>query len=731
MTEWATKAVRDAFFATPKFPRILNVEAVKQAIQNGVANGFFAYVGKSAKGDYSPFVFGKPMMTADVELSEEMFLIKKEAAEEYLKGKSRPPEPEKEGPKEDEKKGGEKKPDDATPKKPEELTATGLTWTGEIPPQKWMNTAPNWTGPRANCWKKRRSTPMRSRACSGWTSRRIDGCAPKQSVLEPAGIAGRDSSMAKTRTPVKVRRATKADIPKLIALNRAAYPVLARENAAWSENHLLSHQRIFPDGQLVAEANGKVVGAAATLIVDMGPDPLRAHTWAGITDSGYFTNHDPGADTLYGADVYVHPDARGMGIGAALYEGRRQLCRRLNKRRILAGGRLWNYHEHSGQMTAAEYAQRVAAGEFRDLVLSFQLREGFQLRGVIPNYLRDPKSHNWASLIEWLNPDYKPGRRGPRKARIACVQYKMRKVKSFAQFAQQVTYFTDVAADYQADFVMFPELFTVQLLSATQTKSPQEGMRKLAEYTPKLERLLQSLAMKYSLTIIGGSHPVPTRKELFNICYVCLPNGQVVEQPKLHITPNERRWWGISGGHSLQVIETPKARIGVTICYDVEFPETARHLADAGVEILFVPFCTDNRQGYLRVRHCAAARAIENQIYVALAGNVGNLPDVMNMDVQYGQAAVLTPSDFAFARDGVAAEAEANEETVLICDVDLDALHGSRSNGTVTPRLDRRADLFRVSSRFADRESRASNSGPDEPLGDQLHLPGENAAEMD
>ncbi len=134
------------------------------------------------------------------------------------------------------------------------------------------------------------------------------------------------------------------------------------------------------------------------------------------------------------------------------------------------------------------------------------------------------------------------------------------------------------------------------------------------------------------------------------------------------------------------------------VCYDIEFPEISRLLADEGAEIVFVPFCTDNRQGYLRVRYCAAARAIENQVYVALADNVGNLPDVVNMDVQYGQAAVLTPSDFDFARDGIAAEADSNEETVLICDVDLDVLETSRSNGTVTPRLDRRVDLFQVTS---------------------------------
>ena len=142
-----------------------------------------------------------------------------------------------------------------------------------------------------------------------------------------------------------------------------------------------------------------------------------------------------------------------------------------------------------------------------------------------------------------------------------------------------------------------------------------------------------------------------------------------------------------------------------------------------------MPFCTDNRQGYLRVRYCAQARAIENQIYVALAGNVGNLPDVQNMDVQYGQAAVLTPSDFAFARDGIAAEADSNEETVLVCDLDLDSLHESRNAGTVTPRLDRRLDLFRYVSVM--RSARKDVQDSEAPLGDQVHLSSERTAGTD
>ncbi|MBK8478836.1 MAG: bifunctional GNAT family N-acetyltransferase/carbon-nitrogen hydrolase family protein [Opitutaceae bacterium] len=525
----------------------------------------------------------------------------------------------------------------------------------------------------------------------------------------------------KKKPSLTLREATREDIPALIELNKLAYPVLAEENVVWGERHLLSHQRVFPQGQIVAELNGQIVGAVASLIVDLGPDPLRHHTWSGITDGGYFTSHNPAADTLYGADVCVHPDHRGLHIGAALYEARRQLCRRLNKRRILAGGRLWNYEEHATRMAAEEYAQRVATGELKDLVLSFQLREGFVLRGVMPNYLRDPKSLNYGSLVEWLNPSYKAPVSGARKARIACVQYQMRKVKSFADFERQVTYFVGVAADYRTDFVLLPEFVSVQLLSQEDALSPVEGIRRLATYEKRFTDLIRRLATRHGMTIIAGSHPVARGDKLQNVAFVCLPSGEIVGQPKLHITPNERRWWGISGGHTLRAIDTPKCRIGVLICYDVEFPEACRYLADQGAEILFVPFCTDNRQGYLRVRYCAQARAIENQIYVALAGNVGNLPDVGNLDINYGQAAVLTPCDFAFARDGIAAEADSNEETVLICDVDLDDLHASRSDGTVTPRLDRRADLFKLVSLLPGDEQ---PDGPaDGPLGGQ---PGES-----
>jgi predicted amidohydrolase len=181
----------------------------------------------------------------------------------------------------------------------------------------------------------------------------------------------------------------------------------------------------------------------------------------------------------------------------------------------------------------------------------------------------------------------------------------MRKVKSFADFARQVTCFVDIASDDHSDFVLLPELFTLQLLSQVDALSPQEGMKKLAAYTPRFIKLMNGLAVKCGMTIIAGSHPVFKGERRLIICYLCLPDGKVVEQPKLHITPNERKWWGISGGHNIAAIQTPKAKIGVLICYDVKFPEAVRHLADEGAEILFVPFCTDKRHGCLAVRYCA------------------------------------------------------------------------------------------------------------------------------
>jgi predicted amidohydrolase/GNAT superfamily N-acetyltransferase len=471
---------------------------------------------------------------------------------------------------------------------------------------------------------------------------------------------------------------------------------MAEENVVWSERQLSNHQKVFPAGQLVAVVDDQIVGAVASLIITSSRDPYRAHTYAGITDGGYFHNHDPSGDTLYGADVYVDPDFQGRGVGAALYEARRRLCKALNLRRILAGGRNSGYAEFADKLTPEDYIQQVKDGEIYDQVLSFQLGQGFVIRGILRNYITDPKSLNTASLIEWLNPDYTQTENSS-KVRIACVQYQVRRIRTFEDFANQVEYFVETAADYRSDFVLFPEFFSVQLLSVIEPLSAIEGIKRLAtDFTEPFIELMSGLAQKFGLYIIGGSHPIEEHGKLYNKCLIFDPEGRYLAQPKLHITPAESRYWGISGGNDLIILPTPKAKIGVQICYDVEFPEATRYLADQGVEILFVPYCTDDRNGLLRVRYCAQARAIENQIFVATAGIIGNLPSVPAMDIHYGQAAVFTPADFEFARDGIQAIADSNVETLLVTDVDTGDLYRSRASGSVTPRLDRRTDLFEV-----------------------------------
>ncbi len=508
------------------------------------------------------------------------------------------------------------------------------------------------------------------------------------------------------RGDILIRETEAADIPRLIELNAMAFPLMDEENVVWSERQLHAHLKIFPAGQLVALAGGRIVGAVSSLIISSGRDPYRPHTYAGITDGGYFHNHDPDGDTLYGADVYVDPDCQGTGVGSALYEARRRLCKQLNLRRILAGGRLAGYDAMAAELTPEEYVQKVKNGQLRDDVLSFQIGHGFVVRGILHNYITDPMSRNNASLIEWLNPDH-VDREASSKVRIACVQYQVRKISSFTDFANQVEYFVETAADYHSDFVLFPELFSVQLLSILEPLSAIQGIRRLAtEFSEPFISLMSGLAQKHGVYIIGGSHPIEDGGALYNKCLIFDPEGRHIAQPKLHITPAEKRYWGISGGHELIILPTPKAKIAVQICYDIEFPEASRHLADQGVEILFVPYCTDDRHGQLRVRYCAQARAIENQIYVATAGVIGNLPSVPAMDIHYGQAAVFTPSDFAFARDGIQAIADSNVETLLVTDIDIADLYRSRSAGSVTPRLDRRTDLFELKVNLANLDTR-------------------------
>jgi predicted amidohydrolase/ribosomal protein S18 acetylase RimI-like enzyme len=518
--------------------------------------------------------------------------------------------------------------------------------------------------------------------------------------------ASKKKTLQTDKTPLEIRNAVTDDVPAICDLTHRVY--CGNGMDGYPHEMVIGQINHFPEGQFVVTHAGKVIGYCATFVIS-GEIALKPHTWSEITGGGFAARHDPDGDYLYGMEVCVDTDYRGYRIGQRLYNERKKLCQEWRLKGIIFGGRLPTLHKRIKSYDSPEaYVQSVIDKKHRDPVLSFQVRNGFEVLGVLKNYLpADHESLGHSVHLIWRNPaelheeeDNKKtyGGRLPDTVRVATINYMQRQVKSFEEFLSIVEYFVDVVSEYKADFVVFPELFSLQLLSIEdQELNAQESIEALTKYTPRLKSAFRDLALRYNVNFIGGSHPtrMPNGR-IENVCYICLRDGSVHEQAKIHPTPNEVYWWNIEGGDQLKAIETDCGPIGVLICYDSEFPELGRHLADQGVNIVFVPFCTDERQSYLRVRYCCQARAVENQCYVAMSGNVGNLPRVANMDIQYGQSCILTPCDFPFARDGIAADTTPNVEAVSFADLRLESLRIARNNGTVKNLQNRRYDLYSV-----------------------------------
>lgn len=286
------------------------------------------------------------------------------------------------------------------------------------------------------------------------------------------------------------------------------------------------------------------------------------------------------------------------------------------------------------------------------------------------------------------------------RLRVASLQYFIRPVSSWDQFHAQVEGLIETAADYRCQLVVFPEYFTVQLLTLGATKRPiTEQLHDLARQVPRFQEMMRKLAMDNGIHIVAGTIPVAddSTGELHNECYVFGPNGTCGVQGKLHMTRFENEEWFVKPRSGVRVFDTTFGRMAVAICYDVEFPEIVRAAAYQDAHILCVPSCTDDRQGYYRVRYCAHARAIENQMYVIQSHTVGSLPMVPAVSLNYGQAAILTPSDFAFGRDGILAEGVPNQEQMVISELNLSTIADSRTSGTVLPLHDskRSAEIAR------------------------------------
>lgn len=512
--------------------------------------------------------------------------------------------------------------------------------------------------------------------------------------------------MSEQQKSLETRTLTRPDFEALVALQLRCFPGMK----PWSEEQFESQIATFPEGQIGIWIEGRLVASSSSLVLDYS-DYSDWSAWHELSDRGMIRNHDPDGDTLYGIELMVDPDFRGRKLARRLYDARKALCRKMDLARMMIGGRIPGYAKQKDAMTAAQYVERVMARTLFDEVLTAQLANGFALRELVPDYMAsDEDSAGWATCLEWVNLDH-VSQRGdaPHRTRhavapvrISAVQYHMRPIASFEDFAKQVEFFVDVASDGKSDFVVFPELFTLQLLSLLPPSSPGPAARALAGLTDRFVALLKDLAVRYDINVVGGSQLVLEAERLTNVAFLFHRDGRIDRQTKIHPTPNERRWWGVQPGDALRVFDTDRGRVAILICYDVEFPELGRIAAEAGARILFVPFNTNDRRGHLRVRTCAQARAVENQVFVVTSGCIGNLPQVANADTHYAASGIFTPVDVSFARDGIAAEALPGIETVVTQDVDTELLRRARRQGTVRTWQDRRADLYEIRYRRAD-----------------------------
>ncbi|WP_312746981.1 bifunctional GNAT family N-acetyltransferase/carbon-nitrogen hydrolase family protein [Sphingobacterium multivorum] len=496
---------------------------------------------------------------------------------------------------------------------------------------------------------------------------------------------------------IQVRNLTKKDY---VDLKRSMEQAYDGAGETWSKENIQDLIDIFPEGQLCVEIDGHVVACALSIILNSKKNNIY-DSYYEIIDDGKFTKHSDDGDTLYGIEVFVHPAHRALRLGRRLYDARKELCEQMNLKCIVAGGRIPNYHNYADKMSPRVYIEKVKRKEIYDPTLTFQLSNDFHVKKILKHYLpEDAESMEFATLLEWNNIYYESETRSisttKQTIRLGLVQWQMRLFDNLEAFYDQIEFFVDTVSDYGTDFIMFPEFFNTPLMSPYNDLPERLAMERLAQHTSEIIDRIQQFAVSYNVNIIAGSMPLMENKKLYNVSYLCHRNGKLDGFKKIHITPNEFKYYGMVGGSEVKVFDTDCGKVGLLICYDVEFPELSRILADQGMQILFVPFMTDTQNGYIRVRTCAQARAIENECYVAIAGSVGNLPRVNNMDIQYSQSAVFTPSDFAFPNNAIKAEATPNAEMVLIADVDLYALRDLHEYGTVKVKKDRRKDLYEV-----------------------------------
>jgi|SRR5579862_6103689 len=286
--------------------------------------------------------------------------------------------------------------------------------------------------------------------------------------------------------------------------------------------------------------------------------------------------------------------------------------------------------------------------------------------GVPRNYMQDADSQNATGASSII--------------RVAAVAWKLRNVRSDSEFFGHFYDLVNAAHDQGADVVVLPELQVLELLNVEPDLPEHKAARYLAQYSEAMEEWLKRISCSSGMTLVGGSYFKETPEGIVNACAVADPIRGLALGSKNNLTAYERETWNLQPGHGLA--KPHDARLGVTICYDSEFPESGRALAEEGVLVQCVPAFTETQRGFQRVRWSCKARAIENQnfvVHASLLGSLGREP----APTTYGSSAILTPSIEPFPVEAVLAETQLGEEGVIVADLDLDMLESTRDAGEV------------------------------------------------
>jgi ribosomal protein S18 acetylase RimI-like enzyme len=200
-----------------------------------------------------------------------------------------------------------------------------------------------------------------------------------------------------------IRTYTSSDFPGLIKVQQESFPPPFPSDLWWNEDQLTNHITLFPEGALCIEIEGEIAGSITGMRTNFDTGNIQ-HSWAEVTDEGYIKTHDPNGNSLYIVDIGVSPKYRGLGLGKALMQSMYEVVIQLKIERLLGGGRMPGYGKVAEKMTASQYLDAVVKGDIFDNVISFLLRCGRLPVGVVPDYLEDEESRNYAALMEWRNP---------------------------------------------------------------------------------------------------------------------------------------------------------------------------------------------------------------------------------------------------------------------------------------------------------------------------------------